>query len=123
LTGLILPHGCFIVGGPDSSAANGNPTYSQVWNFSPNLITGSDSAGQATGTALFDLPITALDDQSVPIDTVLCGRHNNAGLRGTDGHPAIPACPDVAVGHSVARTAPSTWSDLATPAPGSCTPF
>jgi hypothetical protein len=123
LVGLIPPHACFLVGGPISSPLNGSPTYSQTFNISPNLLTGSNESGQATGTALFDLPITQLDQEAIPIDTVLCGRSNLAGLVGTDGMPAAVGCPDIASGHSVARTAPAVWSDLAAPTPHVCTPF
>jgi hypothetical protein len=122
LTGLIPPHSCFVVGGPDRNAGNGNPTYVQVLDFSPDLLNDSDENGQATGYALFDRKATQLAATSIPLDAVLCGQNNGAGLMGTDGQAATPGCPDVAAaGHSVVRTSSTAWVDQPTPTPADCT--
>jgi hypothetical protein len=123
LTGTIPAHACFVVGGPTSSSANGSPTYGEVFNFSPDLTIGSGATGQATGFALFDATITQVNQTTIPIDSVLCGMNNLAGLVGADGVAATPTCSDVATGHSVSRTDATTWVDQATPAPNNCTPI
>jgi hypothetical protein len=123
LAGTVPAGSCFIVGGPTSSALNYNPTYGQVFNFSPDLTIGSGTNGQATGFALFDATITQVTPTTIPIDTALCGMNNLAGLIDATGSAATPNCPDVATGHSVSRTDATTWVDQATPAPNNCTPI
>jgi len=124
LAGTIPAHGCFIIGGPTSSAANGAPVFGQTFNFEPDLPNGSGSNGQASAYGLFDAVITQMTPASVPIDAVLCGQNNLAGLVGVDGLPATPNCPDIAQpGHSQARTDATTWVDQATPTPNNCTPI
>jgi len=123
LAGTIPAHGCFLIGGPTSSSSNGSPTYSQIFNFSPDLPNGSGTTGQASGFGLFDVPITQLVPTSIPLDSVLCGQNNLAGLVGADGLAATPSHADVAAGHSIARTNATTWVDQATPTPNTCTPI
>ncbi len=120
LAGIIAPHGCFVIGGPTSVASNGSPLYGQTFNFSPDLINGSGTNGQASGFALFDVPTTQVTDSSVPLDAVLCGQNNLAGLLDATGHAATPSCPDVAAGHSVSRQSATTWVDQPSPAPNLC---
>jgi hypothetical protein len=115
LTGTIPAHGCFVIGGP-----LGSPTYEQTFNFSPDLLNGSGTNGQAAGFALFDVPVTQLESSRIPLDAVLCGQNNAAGLLNAAGAPATPNCPDVAAGHSVARQSATTWIDRATPTPNAC---
>lgn len=122
LTGTIPAHGCFVVGGPTTTTANGNPTYGQTYNFSPDLVNGSGTNGQAAGFALFDVPITQLSPSTIPLDAVLCGLNNAAGLLDANGTAATPRCPDVAAGHSVSRTSSTTWVDQPTPTPNTCSP-
>jgi hypothetical protein len=124
LSGMLLPGTCFVIGGPARNAGNGNPTYGQVINFSPDLLNGSAANGQATGYALFDARVNDVASTSIPLDAVLCGQNNGAGLLGPNGQPAVPSCPDVsAAGRSVVRTSVTTWVDQATPTPGNCTPI
>lgn len=114
LSGTVPAHGCFVVGGP-----NGGPAYSQTFNFSPDLMNGSSTTGQAAGFALFDTTITHVDTSTLPLDAVLCGVNNAAGLRGANGQVLTPACADVAAGHSVSRSV-STWVDQPLPTPNHC---
>lgn len=124
LSGTLQPGACFVIGGPASNTGNGNPSYGQVANFSPDLLNGSAGDGQATGYALFNASVDEVALTSIPIDAVLCGQNNGAGLPGSDGQLAVPGCPDVsAAGHSVVRTSVTTWVDQATPTPGICTPI
>ena len=122
LAGTIPAHGCFVVGGPTAGSGNGNPTYGQTYNFAPDLVNGSGTNGQAAGFALFDVPITQLSPSTIPLDAVLCGQNNVAGLADATGNAATPRCPDVAAGHSVTRTASTTWVDQPTPTPNTCSP-
>jgi len=122
LAGTIPARGCFVVGGPTTAAANGNPVYGQTFNFSPDLVNGSGTNGQAAGFALFDVPITQLAPSTVPLDAVLCGQNNLAGLADASGGAATPHCPDVAAGHSVSRTTSTTWVDQPAPTPNICSP-
>lgn len=122
LAGMIPAHGCFVVGGPLSATANGSPVYGQTYNFSPDLVNGSGTTGQAAGFALFDAPITQLSPSTIPLDAVLCGQNNLAGLTDSNGNAAPPRCPDVAAGHSVSRTTATTWVDQPTPTPNTCSP-
>jgi hypothetical protein len=115
LSGTIPAHGCFVVGGPSGSG----PVYGQTFNFSPDLMNGSSTTGQAVGFALFDTSITHVDPSTLPLDAVLCGVNNTAGLRDASGHVLTPACPDVAAGHSVSRSS-STWADQPLPTPNHC---
>ncbi|HEY5948128.1 MAG TPA: lamin tail domain-containing protein [Kofleriaceae bacterium] len=117
LSGTIPAHGCFVVGGPNSDHG---AVYSQTFNFSPDLINGSGTNGQAAGFALFDVPITQVVLSSVPLDAVLCGINNLAGLVDARGVAATPSCPDVAAGHSVSRTTSTSWVDQPSPTPNVC---
>jgi hypothetical protein len=120
LAGTIPAHGCFVVGGPLSAASNSSPTYDQTFNFSPDLVNGSGTNGQAAGFALFDATITRVDPSSIPLDAVLVGQSNPAGLVDATGHAATPSSPDVAAGHSVSRTTATTWADQPSPSPNTC---
>ncbi len=117
LTGVIPAHGCFVVGGPSST--NG-AVYTQTFNFSPDLLNGSGTNGQAVGVGLFDVPITQLAPDTVPLDAVLCGQNNVAGLRDPRGNVAPPNTADVVAGHSIARTTSTTWADQPSPTPNLC---
>lgn len=40
---LLAPGATFVIGGPTSNAANGNPVYGEVYNFAPNLRNGGNN--------------------------------------------------------------------------------
>jgi hypothetical protein len=120
LSGIVPAHGCFVVGGPTSATSNGAPVYSQTFNFSPDLVNGSATNGQAAGFALFDAVVTQLVPTAVPLDAVLCGQNNLAGLVDGGGHVAVPSCPDVIGGHSVTRVSQTAWASQPTPTPNLC---
>jgi hypothetical protein len=90
LLGTIPPNGCFVVG---CTTQDGDSVCTQKFNFSPDLPNGtSDTTHQAVGFALFDVPITGLETR-VPIDAVLCGESNPAGLLDASGVVATPLAP------------------------------
>jgi hypothetical protein len=49
---LLAPGATFVIGGPTSNAANGNPVYGEVFNFAPNLSNGNNN-NWADAVALF----------------------------------------------------------------------
>ena len=116
LAGTIPAHGCFLVGGPTSSAANGTPAFDQAFHFSPNLPNPGTSG--ATGVALFDAPASTLSVSSMPLDSVVFGATNN-GLIGADGAVHAPDLAAGSAGQSARRAANGTWAAQA-PAPSVC---
>lgn len=120
LAGTIPAHGCFVIGGPLGASNNNSPQYGQAFNFSPDLVNGSSSTGQAAGFALFDVSITHVTAMTTPLDAVLVGQHNDAGLVDARGHVAAPSVSDVAAGHSISRSTATTWVDQPSPTPNQC---
>ncbi len=115
---MVPAGGCVLIGGPD---CGGMPCGADL-DFTPDLHNGT--AGSASGVALLYGLASAVTDATVPVDAVLYGTANGGMLRDATG--AIPASADVAdvaAGHSIARAADGTWTDLATPTPGTCTTF
>ena len=106
-----------LIGGPDCGGA---PCTSAI-DFEPDYHNGT--AGSASGVALLYALAADVTDATVPLDAVLYGTTNTAMLRGPSGIPATADVADVAAGHSIARAADGTWTDLATPTPGTCTTF
>jgi hypothetical protein len=49
---LLAPGATFVIGGPTSNAANGNPVYGEAFNFAPNLLQGTNN-NWADTVALF----------------------------------------------------------------------
>jgi hypothetical protein len=122
LVGTIPAFGTWIVGGPTSNAANGNPIYDQAQDLDANLQRG-DNNGRADGVALFDVAAAAIDNTTIPIDAVIYGElsagvqpnlWNELGVTGskeflTDGFVA---------GQSIERAADGSWQSQAAPSPG-----
>ncbi len=110
--------GCVIVGGPDCGGAACTVTS----NFTPDFHNGT--SGSASGVALLYGTAASITDATVPVDAVLYGTANMAGLLDASGTaPASAHVVDVAAGHSIARAMDGSWTDLATPTPGSCALF
>jgi len=70
-TFLLAPGSTFVIGGPTSNAANGNPTYSQVHNFAPNLNNGTNN-NFAGAVALFFGDISTTPGL-IPVHAVIYG--------------------------------------------------
>src|SRR5690606_14219758 len=79
----MAPQGCFVVGGPTSSASNGLPALDQASAFTPALQNGG---ADADGIGVFFGEPTAA---GVPLDVVLYGGANNNNLVGEDGLPKL----------------------------------
>jgi hypothetical protein len=119
LPAITIPAGgCVLIGGPDC----GGGACTSDLNFEPDLHNGT--AGSASGVALLYSLASAVSAATTPVDAVLYGTANTGMLRDATG--AIPASAnviDVAAGHSIARAADGTWTDVAAPTPGTCTTF
>ncbi|MCB1033120.1 MAG: lamin tail domain-containing protein, partial [Acidobacteria bacterium] len=68
LSGTIGAGSTFVVGGPTSSADNGNPVYDLVLDFSPDL---QNSGAVADGVALFNVRAASVTPSTVPVDAVV----------------------------------------------------
>ena len=114
--------GCFVVGGPMSSDANGNPNLQQLLDFAPDLDLATATGG---GIALFDVPAASVEADTVPIDAVVYGPNNDNGLIGPDGMPvAAPHVGNAPAGGSIRRTDfDAVWETAAEPTPSECPPF
>jgi hypothetical protein len=116
LTGSIAPGGCFVVGGPTSNLYNGAPVYSEVLHFLPNLPMGGSSGA---GLALFSVPASNIAAATVPVDALVYGDANAAGLLGPLGTAAAPATEDAIAGTSLLLQN-GVWTDNLAPSPGAC---
>ncbi len=120
LHGVIPAFGCFLVGGPNSSQANGSPELDLPVDFDPDIQNGGPTAD---GLALFHERAEALTRWSVPVDAVVYGDHNDHGLLGPDGEPAATTYPPPrGDGTSLARVSMGSW-DISPPTPGVCLPL
>lgn len=112
LEGTISPGGTFVIGGPSSNAKNGNPIYDQVFQFSqiPNPNTG-----ELMGIGLFDVPLSQLTQNTLPVDAVFYGFSGFAGTTYMLDSSGNPGSMNVGVssvalhindpyGYSIART-------------------
>jgi hypothetical protein len=111
LDGQVAACGMYVVGGPNSEAANGNPWFHQVANFTPDI---QNSGSTGDGIALFAPGADVLVD--TPIDAVVYGSNNNNGLIDETGIAAAADTGDVAAGGSIMRTSLSgNWDMQAIP--------
>ncbi len=116
LEGTLDPGETFVVGGATSSSDNGNPSYDQVFDFSPDL---QNSGTTADGVALFNLRAAFVGPATVPVDAVIYGTSNDNGLIDETGSAPSPHVGDAAGGSSVERTTlGGSWSVQASPNPG-----
>lgn len=114
LSGTVAAGECFVIGGPQKNAANGNPEYDLAYNLTPDL---QNSGATADGVALFNVLATAITTSTVPIDTVVYGTTNSSNLLGPDGKPAPVTAPDTPAAQSIRRIGLSSW--VAEPVPNS----
>ncbi len=117
LSGSVPAGGTFVVGGPTSSTANGNPTFDLVINFSPDF---QNSGSTADGVALFNVPASQITGSTVPIDAVVYGGNNTSGLIDETGTANAPEVGDAPAGSSIERTdLAGSWQIQPAPTPGS----
>jgi cysteine-rich repeat protein len=119
LSGTVNPYTCFMVGGPLSDAENGNPTYDQLFNFSPDL---QNADTMTDGIALFDFPEALINSSSVPIDVVLYDSPNTNDLLDEAGAPGTPDVGDAGPGSALQRDDIDSWI-IGSPNPASCAPW
>lgn len=116
---VIPGYGCFLVGGPTTAAANGGPVFNLGEDFAPGLFS---STKIGSGIALFDVPADLVDEATIPLDAVIYGPNNDAGLMDHTG--AAIAQPHVTlppVGGSITRTdATAQWDLNVAPQAASC---
>jgi hypothetical protein len=113
LSGVLAAGECALVGGPGSESGNGNPTYTQVQDFDPDL---QNSGANADGIALFHLKAGQILSDSIPLDALVYGGSNSAQLIGKDGQPvAQPHAADITNGKSLVRVSTEVWDVNPTP--------
>ena len=101
LSGVVAAGETFVVGGPESDNDNGNPTYDQVFQFSPGI---QNSGSTADGVALFNVRATQITSAVVPIDAVVYGTTNSNNLIDETGVANPPEVGDASSGASIERT-------------------
>ncbi len=110
----------FVVGGPESSGDNGNPTYDLVFEFTPGF---QNSGSAADGVALFNSACPAVTATTVPIDAVIYGPVNSNGLIDETGTVNAPDTADASSGQSIERLdLAGLWQIQPTPTPNVFTP-
>ena len=110
----------FVVGGPESSGDNGNPTYDLVFEFSPGF---QNSGSAADGVALFNSECSQVSPTTVPIDAVIYGPVNSNGLIDETGVANPPDVGDAPSGQSIERLdLGGLWEIQPTPTPNVFTP-
>ena len=115
LSGTVPAGKTFVIGGADSGATNGNPTYDLVLEISIQ-----NSGSVADGVALFNLRSAAVTASTVPIDAVIYGTANDNNLIDETGSVGGIDVADVSGGFSIERVNESgTWQAQGTPTPGS----
>ena len=110
---------CAVVGGPTSSATNGNPTFFLAQDFNPD-IQNSGSGSKAHGIALYAEASSDIQPTTVPADLVLYGANNEREYMDLNGD--VAASPHVIApeeGKSITRTV-NGWVENPTPTPGTC---
>jgi len=101
LAGTIPACTCWVVGGPAADIENGNPTYNQSQDFSPDI---QNSGTVGDGVALFDVPAANIISTTVPIDAVIYGPNNDSNLIDETGSANPPEVDDAPMGRSIERT-------------------
>ena len=119
LSGSVASGATFVIGGPTSSSTNSNPSFDQVFNFSPDFQ-NSGSAGD--GVALFDVACGSVNASTVPIDAVVYGPNNNNNLIDETGSANAPEVGDASAGSSLVRVdMAGSWQITSSPTPNATT--
>ncbi|MEM9554254.1 MAG: lamin tail domain-containing protein [Acidobacteriota bacterium] len=113
---VIAAESTFVVGGPDSTADNANPTFDLVEQISPGL---QNSGSVADGVALFAVRCAQVTALTVPLDAAVYGDANSNGLIDETGSANAPDVGDASSGQSIERTTEAgAWQIQGTPIPG-----
>jgi hypothetical protein len=119
LSGTVASGETYVVGGPDSTSDNGNPTYDLEINFSPDF---QNSGSTADGVALFNVKCTKVTSGTVPIDAVVYGTSNTNSLIDETGSANSPDVGDAASGQTIERVDnDGEWHIQAVPTPNAYT--
>ncbi|MCB1054834.1 MAG: lamin tail domain-containing protein [Acidobacteria bacterium] len=117
LAGVLASGQTLVIGGPDSTADNANPTIDLPITFSPGL---QNSGSTADGVALFNLRAARITPTTVPIDAVVYGTSNTSGLIDETGVANAPEVGDASSGASIERIdLAGTWQIQTSPTPNS----
>ena len=117
LSGSIAPGETFVVGGGSSGSTNSNPTFDQVFNFSPDF---QNSGSTADGVALFNVTAASITGSTVPVDAVIYGPSNGSGLIDETGSAGAPEVGDAGAGSSIERQdLAGSWQIQGSPTPNS----
>ncbi len=120
LSGSVAAGETFVVGGPTSDSNNGDPTFDQAVDFSPDF---QNSGSDADGVALFNVSCSKVTSSTVPIDAVRYGTTNTNGLIDETGAASAPEVGDAPSGQSVERTdIAGAWQIQALPTPNEAFP-
>ncbi len=114
--GCVVPAGgTFVLGGPNVSASNSNPSFDLLLQISPGL---QNSGTTADGVALFNQRCAQVDATSVPMDAVVYGVDNSNNLIDETGAANAPDVGDASSGTSIERVdLGGNWQIQATPTP------
>ncbi|MGH0036487.1 MAG: lamin tail domain-containing protein [Myxococcota bacterium] len=118
----LLPGETFVIGGPNSGGQNGNPTFDEIYDFSPNLNNGNDFWGtiQADAVALF-LGDIGTNPALLPVHAIIYGRSNaTTTLLDEQGNPAtlMAVTNGVGSGQSLEYQGGDTWAFQPSETPG-----
>ena len=117
LSKSIAAGGCFIMGGPFTTKANGSPVFDQSFNFNPDI---QNSGATADGVALFGVASANVSSTTIPIDAVLYGEANKSGLLDPTGVPGVVHVGKAPSGHSLLRASLESWIHHSTPHSEAC---
>jgi len=117
LSGVLPAGGCIVVGGPNASADNGDPSYAPGGAFSADL---SDASSGLGGVGLFSVAEGAeLGQCARPWARLLYGTSNPGALIDDVGDTAAVDVPPAPEGMSIVRV-PNGWSHSSVLTPGDC---
>jgi len=116
LSGIIPPGGCFVVGGPASTAENGFAEFDLATLFPTPLQNGGAASD---GIGLFFELASDVTSASIPIDSVLYEGLNTSLLLGEDGQPDTQISPEAA-GASLHRRGLSDIFEVGPMSGGTC---
>ena len=105
-----------VIGGPDTEADIGSPTYGLPVDLEPDLQNGGSAAD---GVALFALTADVVTAESIPVDTVIYDSPNSNELIDATGAIGVSDVDDASGGSSIERTSEG-WVIQASPSPNDC---
>lgn len=115
LSGTVTAGSTFVVGGTTSAGANGNPTFDQAADLSPDVQNGGSTAD---GVALFTVGAASVTSSTVPYDAVIYGTSNGSCLLDPSGSCGAVDVGTASAGSSIERTTlGGGWQTQSSPTP------